>query len=75
MVQSKDNQPQSGEKYRHYKGGEYLVIAVGKMESDGQVVVIYQSFIYKEVWVRPLISWMEVVEKEGVKIPRFTRID
>lgn len=60
--------------YRHYKGGSYLVLHVGKMEEDATPVVIYKSYSTwsDEVWVRPLSSWgQEVLWLDGTRKPRF----
>lgn len=62
-----------GSTWRHYKGGFYRVIAVGKLESTLEPVVVYQSSDGNgTVWVRPLENFDEVVSP-GVQ--RFTRID
>lgn len=41
------------QKYRHVKtNGIYLVIAIGRLESDLTEVVVYQSIENGAVWVR-----------------------
>lgn len=47
--------------YRHFKGNEYLLIAIATNESDGEQVVVYQSLHDGKVWVRPLKSFCEEV--------------
>lgn len=63
--------------YRHYKGGLYEVIGVGRIEADNQEVVIYKSMQDKggfkagSLWVRPLTVFSETVEVNGEQLPRF----
>lgn len=66
--------PRPGERYRHYKGGEYEVIAAAVHESELYPLVVYRSLAYGYVWARPLDAWREVVEVEGRTVRRFTRI-
>lgn len=62
-------------KYRHFKGGEYRVIGIARHSETGEDLVIYQSISDQKIWARPLTMFFEEVEKEGQKIPRFTKID
>jgi len=58
--------------YRHYGGGMYQVIALGREESDLSEVVIYQSIAEPEkTWVRPVKDFVSMVEKDGALMPRF----
>ena len=59
-------------KYRHFKGNEYEVVAVGKHSETLEDYVIYRA-LYGEggYWVRPLSMFFENVEREGKTIPRF----
>ena len=53
--------------YKHYKGGYYLVDAVGIHSETGEEVVIYHSEKDKsKVWVRPLSMFIEEV-RAGIK--------
>lgn len=55
--------PRPGELYRHYKGGEYEVIAVGRLsEQRDAIMVVYRSLERGHVWIRPLGMWGEYVE-------------
>ena len=48
--------------YRHYKGGLYFVIGIGRMtESPDEKVVVYYSFKNKTINVRPLVMFNEEV--------------
>ena len=62
-------------KYRHFKGGEYEVLAVAKHSETLEPMVVYRA-LYGEggVWVRPLSMWNETVERDGVCVPRFAYI-
>ncbi len=67
--------PNAGEKYRHYKGGEYEVLALAKHTETEEDLVVYRALRDSEkVWVRPLGMWLEEVEWEGVRVPRFAKI-
>jgi hypothetical protein len=60
-------------KYRHYKGKDYEVIGVGKIEATLEDVVIYRPLYKSEynLWVRPLNVFTENVEIDGKIVPRF----
>lgn len=70
-----------GKRYRHYKGKDYLVLALARLEGSLEEVVVYQALYDTEdfgsqpVWVRPLSSFTEIVTIEGNQQPRFTVID
>jgi hypothetical protein len=68
-----------GKRYRHYKGGEYTVIAVGHREEDpSKLSVVYRSeyddpeYPIGTVWIRPLESFEEVISVKGEEVSRFT---
>ncbi|MFC1659067.1 DUF1653 domain-containing protein [Pseudomonadota bacterium] len=58
-------------KYRHYKGGEYEVIGVGKHSETLEELVIYKSLENGEIWIRPSKMFIENINKEGQIFPRF----
>ena len=62
-------------RYRHFKGGEYEVLAVARHSETLEPMVVYRA-LYGEggVWVRPLSMWNETVERDGAVTPRFTYI-
>lgn len=63
-------------KYRHFKGGEYEVLCVGKHSETQEEMVVYRALYgEKEVWVRPAIMWLDRVERDGKTYQRFTKID
>jgi hypothetical protein len=57
--------------YRHFKGDEVKVIGVARHSEDhGQEFVVYDHD--GTLWVRPLSMFLENVERDGYKGPRFT---
>ena len=63
--------------YRHYRGGLYEVVGVGRIEATLEEVVIYKSlydsdFPKDSIWVRPIKEFFEVIEKDGKTLSRFT---
>ena len=63
-------------RYRHFKGGEYNVQGVATHSETGEPLVVY-SPLYGEggLWVRPLSMFLETVERDGERHPRFTYIE
>lgn len=62
-----------GQKYRHYKGNEYEIIAFAKHSENEEELVIYRDCSdAAKTWARPRAMFEEVVEIEGKLIPRFT---
>lgn len=62
-------------KYKHYKGNEYEVIGIAKHSETLEDMVVYKA-LYGEgqIWVRPLNMFLEEVEVEGRKVPRFSLV-
>ncbi|WP_040212316.1 DUF1653 domain-containing protein [Clostridium polynesiense] len=63
---------ETGKKYKHFKGGEYLVLHLAKHSETLEDMVVYQA-LYGEygVWVRPLKMFLEEVEVDGMLVNRF----
>lgn len=59
-------------KYRHYKGGEYEVIGVARHSETLEPLVIYRP-LYNDTgwWVRPYSMFVEEIEIDGLRQPRF----
>lgn len=66
--------PKEGEIFRHYKGKDYRVLGLA-MHSDETWNVLYEPLYDLDIklFTRPLKEWSEVVEFEGMKVPRFTK--
>ena len=70
-----------GGRYRHYKGNEYVVLAVGRnSESTEEELVVYQGqyddpkFGHHPIWIRPKKMFLEKVIVNGKKLDRFKKI-
>lgn len=61
-----------GQKYKHFKGNEYLVLHLAKHSETEEDMVVYQA-LYGErgIWVRPLRMFEEKVEVNGKIVNRF----
>jgi len=67
-------------RYQHYKGGEYEVIGVARHSETGEELVVYRQLYQSNyprgtLWVRPKEMFLEEVEVEGEKVPRFRRVE
>ena len=58
-------------RYKHYKGGEYEVIGVVRHSETLKEHVVYRHLDDGSLWVRPLAMFLEEVEVDGVRMPRF----
>ena len=65
-----------GKKYRHYKGNEYVVLAVAKSsENIEEELVVYQDLSdASKIWARPKDMFEEEIDIEGKVQPRFALI-
>ena len=62
--------------YRHYKGNLYNVVGVGRHSETLEEFVVYRAlydgeFGKNSIWIRPLSMFLEDVEVDGKKMPRF----
>ena len=58
--------------YKHFKGNEYLVINTAKHSETEEVHVIYKTLYgERDLWIRPLSMFTEIIEREGKRFPRF----
>ena len=59
--------------YKHYKGGEYVVLGVAKhSENPTDELVVYKHLPSNVLWVRPLAMFCENVSVGEYSGPRFT---
>lgn len=64
-----------GSRYLHYKQDTaYTVLNLAIQESSDEIVVVYRAE-YGEglTFVRALDSWLETVEQNGSRVPRFRK--
>lgn len=64
-------------KYRHFKGGEYELIAIARdSEEPDRFLAVYRALYgEREVWVRALDMFLENIESGGKTIRRFEKIE
>lgn len=60
--------------YKHYKGGLYKVLMVGKHTETGELLVIYEDS-RGNTWVRPQDEFEEIIEVDGRQVKRFTKFN
>lgn len=62
-------------RYRHYKGKEYEVLGIARHSETLEEVVVYKALYgERQMWVRPLEMFMEEIEVDSRKVPRFSFI-
>lgn len=61
--------------YRHFKGGVYEVVGVGRHSETLENMVIYRNCESGEFWIRPAAMWNEVVEYKGEMVKRFSPVE
>lgn len=68
-----------GRIYKHYKypDRQYLIKEICIQEATEKLCVVYHDSSVKDApsFVRDLDSWLETVEWEGRKVPRFVIVD
>jgi hypothetical protein len=62
--------------YKHYKGNRYRVLGISKHSETQEELVVYQAqYGSRQIWVRPLASFMQSVLILGQEVPRFQLIE
>lgn len=62
--------------YKHFKGNKYEVIDIAKHSESEEYLVLYRPLYGdSDLWVRPLEMFIEEVELDGQKRPRFEFIE
>lgn len=62
--------------YRHYKGNLYEVLGVVRHSETLAPLVLYRPMQGDgTIWVRPFEMFVESIEIQGVRQPRFAHID
>ena len=63
-------------RYQHFKGSFYQVLHIAKHSETEELQVVYQpEYGEKEIWVRPLTMFDEIITREGKTIKRFAKVD
>lgn len=68
-------------KYKHYKGKYYQVLGVVHHSETLEKLVIYRALYNSEefgknaLWARPIDNFLETINKNGQKMPRFKFIN
>lgn len=63
--------------YKHYKNKDYRIIGVARHSETLEELVVYQAlydspqFGMNSIWVRPKSMFLEEIELNGIKVPRF----
>lgn len=70
------NTPQVHEKYRHFKGNEYEIVALAKHSETLEDLIVYKAlYDERQVWVRPASMFSDIKTLEdGTQVQRFTKI-
>lgn len=63
-----------GQKYTHFKGGEYEIVAVGIKEYTLEPMVVYRSDLKGSTWIRTIENFTETVDRDGKTHKRFQLI-
>lgn len=66
--------PCAGERYRHYKGGEYEILALAEHTESKETLVIHRSIEHGSIRARPLSIFQAPANRDGQEVPRFTLI-
>ena len=59
--------------YRHYKGGLYELVCEATLEADLTPMIIYRAHD-GSIWARPKAVFFELVEADGMMVPRFAPV-
>jgi hypothetical protein len=59
--------------YRHYKGGLYELVCEATLEADLTPMIIYRAHD-GSIWARPKSVFFELVEVDGLMVPRFAPV-
>ena len=63
-------------RYRHYKGGLYDVVDTVRHSESLEPMTLYRALYgARGLWVRPAAMFLEDVLIEGIRQPRFTRVE
>lgn len=62
--------------YRHFKGNCYELIDIARDSETLRPMVVYRALYgERQLWVRPLSMWSEIIERDGVRKQRFEKVE
>lgn len=63
----------AGQRYRHFKGGEYEIVALAVQEDTLEPLVVYRSISNGSIWARTYKNFTEVLDRPeyNYRGPRF----
>ena len=62
-MKNNTNYPKPGEKWRHYKGGEYEIICMCNHTETDEILVIYRSESFGGFHARPFSEWGDIINE------------
>jgi hypothetical protein len=63
-----------GQIWKHYKGNDYKIIAIGKHSETGEELVGYERVNDKAVYFRPINMFFDKIDKDDYSGQRFVLI-
>jgi hypothetical protein len=66
--------PKPGEKWQHYKGGLYEIVAMCNHTDTDEVLVIYKSLSFGGFHARPYSEWHDKLWMENYQTNRFRKL-
>lgn len=81
QIEEAKTQIEVGAFYAHYRNPNvhYKVLALTIIEATQEVAVVYQKQhgsdgLKSVIWVRPVSSWLELVQTSNGEVPRFHKV-
>ncbi len=63
-------------RYRHFKGNEYEVLGTALHSETREPFAVYRPLSGDGgLWIRPAAMFQETVERDGVMVKRFEKVD
>ena len=62
--------------YEHFRGMKYQLLHIARHSETLEEMVVYQA-LYGDhgIWVRPLKMFIETIEHNGQRVPRFKALE
>lgn len=57
--------PQPGEKWQHYKGGQYEIVCMCNHTDTDEILVIYKSLSFGGFHARPHSEWHDTIKVDS----------